>query len=68
MASRIRSVGPTSIEQPARKRSRVPRYEDWSKNALFEKARELGIEGRTEMSKRQLVQVLRGRAEAALSA
>jgi len=34
-------------------------YEDWSVDDLRERARELGIEGRSEMSKDELIDALR---------
>jgi hypothetical protein len=34
-------------------------YEDWSKKDLVERARELGISGRSSMSKEELVKALR---------
>jgi len=36
-----------------------PRYEDWTKNDLLNRAREIGIRGRSAMSKQQLISVLR---------
>jgi len=35
-------------------------YEDWTKEELYEKAREVGIDGISEMSKEELVEALRG--------
>lgn len=34
-------------------------YEDWTKSELYERAQELDIEGRSSMSKRQLIAALR---------
>ena len=34
-------------------------YEDWTKQDLVKRAREIGIEGRSSMSKAQLVKALR---------
>lgn len=34
-------------------------YEDWSKDALMRRARELGIEGRSKMNKAALIHALR---------
>jgi hypothetical protein len=36
-----------------------PTYEDWTKQDLVERAREIGIKGRSSMSKQQLVSALR---------
>ena len=38
---------------------RSPRYEDWTKKDLLKRAREIGIRGRSAMSKQQLVSALR---------
>jgi hypothetical protein len=38
---------------------RSPRYEEWNKQDLEKKARQVGIEGRSKMSKKQLVGALR---------
>ena len=34
-------------------------YEDWSKEELYKKAKEVGIEGRSDMSKGELIKALR---------
>jgi hypothetical protein len=34
-------------------------YEDWSKEDLYEKAKEVGIEGRSDMDKDELISALR---------
>lgn len=34
-------------------------YEDWSKEDLYEKAQEVGIEGRSDMDKDELISALR---------
>lgn len=38
---------------------RSPRYEDWTKKDLVQRAREIGIKGRSTMNKRQLISALR---------
>lgn len=35
------------------------RYEDWNKDELYRKARQVGIEGRASMSKQELIHALR---------
>ena len=57
-AARIANTG----RQTAGKRGgQSPRYEDQSKEDLEERARELGIEGRSKMSKDELIDALRDR-------
>jgi hypothetical protein len=34
-------------------------YEDWSRDDLYDRAREIGIEGRSSMSKSELIDALR---------
>jgi hypothetical protein len=36
-----------------------PSYDEWSKEDLYERAKELGIEGRSGMSKDDLIAALR---------
>ena len=36
-----------------------PPYEDWTKDELEERAREIGIEGRSDMNKKELIKALR---------
>lgn len=35
------------------------KYEDWTKDELYEKAKQVGIEGRSNMSKDELIKALR---------
>ena len=42
-----------------RKGGKSPSYDEWSKQDLLERAREIGIKGRSSMTKDQLVQALR---------
>ncbi|MGR3379436.1 Rho termination factor N-terminal domain-containing protein, partial [Roseovarius indicus] len=37
-----------------------PAYEDWSKEELYDKAQDIGIEGRSDMTKDELIKALRG--------
>ena len=43
------------------KGGKAEKYEERTKEQLYEKAKELGIEGRSEMSKDQLIKALRNR-------
>ncbi len=36
-----------------------PSYEDWNKDELYDKAKDVGIEGRSDMSKDELIDALR---------
>ncbi len=36
-----------------------PSYEDWSKSDLYDRAGEIGIEGRSKMNKDELIEALR---------
>lgn len=55
-AARIANTPP---EQAARRRGGEGSYEDWSKQELYDKAKDVGIEGRSNMSKRELIRALR---------
>ena len=45
--------------QSGKKGGQSPSYEDWSKDDLEGRAKEIGIEGRSKMSKGELVEALR---------
>ncbi len=49
----------SSRSQVGRRGGNSPSYSDWSKADLVKRARELGISGRSSMSKSQLVSALR---------
>ncbi len=44
-----------------RKGGTSPKYEEWNKDQLYDKAKEVGIEGRSKMDKKELIQALRDR-------
>ena len=56
-AARIANAG--SRRSTGRKGGRAGRYEDRSKEDLLRKARQVGIEGRSKMSKQELISALR---------
>ena len=55
-AARIANSDPP---ETARKGGKAARYEDWTKQELERKAREVGIDGRSKMNKSELVDALR---------
>ena len=44
---------------PSRKGGKAPPYEDWTKDDLLERARELDVSGRATMTKSELIDALR---------
>lgn len=54
-AARIANSG----KQASRKGGKNRKYDDWTKRALYNKAREVGIEGRSSMDKSELIRALR---------
>ena len=49
----------SSISKVGRKGGKSRSYDDWSKQDLVRRAKEIGIKGRSTMSKAQLVNALR---------
>lgn len=45
---------------PSEKGGKAPPYEDWTKDDLMDRARELEVEGRSDMTKDELIDALRG--------
>ena len=50
-----------SGDRPGSKGGKAPPYEEWTKDELYERAQELEIERRSEMSKDELIDALRDR-------
>jgi hypothetical protein len=49
----------TSRSEVGRKGGKAGDYDDWTKDCLLKRARELGVEGRSSMTKAQLISALR---------
>jgi hypothetical protein len=49
----------SSRRQVGKKGGKSPSYQDWSKQDLLRRAREIGIKGRSSMNKSELVKALR---------
>ena len=59
-SARIANAAAASSESAVgRKGGKSPSYDDWSKRDLVQRAREIGIKGRSTMSKARLVKALR---------
>ncbi|MCP1198860.1 Rho termination factor N-terminal domain-containing protein [Notoacmeibacter sp. MSK16QG-6] len=60
-AAAIANAQESDDMQPSKKGGKSPPYEEWSKDELYDRAQELEIEGRSNMSKDQLIAALRGK-------
>lgn len=49
----------TSRKQVGKKGGKSGSYDDWTRQELYDRAKEIGIEGRSSMSKDQLTKALR---------
>jgi Rho termination factor, N-terminal domain len=52
-------IANTPRRQAGKRGGRSPAYEDWRKDDLYQRAREIGIEGRSGMSKGELIDAIR---------
>jgi hypothetical protein len=52
-------IANTSRSEAARRGGQSAPYEDWTKSDLYRRAKEIGIEGRSGISKGELIQALR---------
>ena len=44
---------------PGKKGGKQPPYEEWTKDALYDRAQQLDIDGRSDMDKDELIEALR---------
>lgn len=58
-AARIANAQANDSQSPSKKGGKSNPYEEWSKDDLMDRARELDIEGRSYMSKDELIDALR---------
>ena len=59
-AARIANASAGSSRRSVGKKGgKTPSYDEWIKDDLMERAREIGIDGRSSMSKDELVEALR---------
>ena len=52
-------IANTSRTESAKRGGQSPRYEEWSRQDLYQKAKQVGIQGRSKMQKAQLIDALR---------
>jgi NTP pyrophosphatase (non-canonical NTP hydrolase) len=58
-AARIANAQADSDRSPGKKGGKAAAYEEWTKDELYERAQEIGIEGRSDMTKEELIDALR---------
>ncbi|MEM1086604.1 MAG: Rho termination factor N-terminal domain-containing protein [Pseudomonadota bacterium] len=58
-AARIANAQANDSQSPSQKGGSQPPYEDWTKDELYERAQELDIDGRSDMTKEELIDALR---------
>ncbi|MCD1633682.1 Rho termination factor N-terminal domain-containing protein [Martelella mediterranea] len=58
-AARIANAKANDSMKPSKKGGESQPYEEWTRDDLYERAREIGIEGRSKMSKKELIKAIR---------
>lgn len=61
VAARIANAQASDDQNPSRKGGKAAPYEDWTKDDLYDRAQELDIDGRSDMTKSELISALRNR-------
>jgi len=57
--ARIANAQANDDMDPSKKGGENRQYEDWTKDDLYDRAQEIGIEGRSDMTKDELIEALR---------
>ncbi|MFO7963026.1 MAG: Rho termination factor N-terminal domain-containing protein [Desulfobacterales bacterium] len=52
-------IANTPRKKAGKKGGTSPKYEEWRKSDLYERAKEIGIEGRSKMNKSELIDSIR---------
>ena len=60
-AARIANARANPDQHPSERGGKAPPYEEWTKDDLYSRARELEVEGRSDMTKDELIAALRAR-------
>ena len=58
-AARIANANASDEMEPSEKGGKAPPYEEWTKDDLYARAQEIGIDGRSDMTKDELIEALR---------
>lgn len=58
-AARIANAQANEDQNPGKKGGKQPPYEEWTKDDLYARAQELEIDGRSDMTKDELIDALR---------
>lgn len=58
-AARIANAKANPHMNPLRKGGKAPPYEEWTRDELYQHAKEINVEGRSKMTKRELIEALR---------
>lgn len=58
-AARIANAQANDKQSPSKKGGKAEPYEEWSKDDLYDRAQEIGIDGRSDMTKDELIAALR---------
>lgn len=58
-AAAIANAQASDGQNPSKKGGKQPPYEEWTKDALYDRAQELEIAGRSDMDKSELIEALR---------
>ncbi|WP_300582972.1 Rho termination factor [Marivita sp.] len=60
-AARIANAQASDDQNPLRKGGKAAAFEDWTKDDLYDRAQELDVDGRSDMTKSELISALRNR-------
>ncbi|MEM8754989.1 MAG: Rho termination factor N-terminal domain-containing protein [Pseudomonadota bacterium] len=60
-AARIANAQADPDRDPSKKGGQAPPYEEWTYEELYDRAQELEVDGRSKMSKDELIEALRAR-------
>lgn len=58
-SARIANAQANETQSPSRKGGKAKPYVDWTRDELYERAKELEVEGRSKMDKADLISALR---------